>query len=382
MDRRARISQLIEEFDAQGHHRTGTGVDDQSGRWLRDILAHSCVNAGLETHEFARLQPEAAFVEVEGLRIEGQPRFDSTSTGAEGVRGRLGLLGADADIGLAVAPPYGHAPQLEAARGSGAHRALICVTQGGRPGLAPRNASSFLKPFGVPLLEVSSTAHDALDRAAKGGASATVVSTFTMVPATASNVVASLRGIEPGLRPVVVMTPRSGWWHCASERGGGIACLAELAREFAERPLRRTVLFVASTAHELGYWGIERYITARSGLANEALLWLHFGASIGAALSPRPSLLASEPALIEATRKELERAGAPPVAVAPQGTVPGGESKNIHERGGRYVSFAGGSEVFHLEADRWPEAVDVAAVEAYAVASIALLRALDSSSEQ
>jgi hypothetical protein len=35
------------------------------------------------------------------------------------------------------------------------------------------------------------------------------------------------------LAPVVVITPRSGWWACASERGPGIAAFIELARAAA-----------------------------------------------------------------------------------------------------------------------------------------------------
>lgn len=71
----------------------------------------------------------------------------------------------------------------------------------------------------------------------------------------------------------------------------------------------------------------------------------------------------------------------PPSVSLSQGTVRGGESKNIHERGGRYISLAGGSEVFHLQSDRWPEAIDVPAVEAYVVACIDMLRAAGKASE-
>ena len=48
------------------------------------------------------------------------------------------------------------------------------------------------------------------------------------------------------------MTPRSGWYSCASERGGGIACWLELMRTLNGRA-PRDVLFVASSGHELGH---------------------------------------------------------------------------------------------------------------------------------
>jgi alanyl-tRNA synthetase len=42
--------------------------------------------------------------------------------------------------------------------------------------------------------------------------------------AEAFNVVATVAGQQTDLAPIVVITPRSGWWQCASERGGGLAC--------------------------------------------------------------------------------------------------------------------------------------------------------------
>ena len=49
-----------------------------------------------------------------------------------------------------------------------------------------------------------------------------------------------------------------------------------------------------------------------------------------------------------------------PVSVVPQrvprGTVPGGEARNIHIGGGRYVSLLGSGPAFHTRQDRWPAA--------------------------
>src|SRR5205085_1774820 len=91
--------------------------------------------------------------------------------------------------------------------------------------------------------------------------------------------------------------PRSGWWACASERGGGIACLLEVAHALSQAKPRRTVVFVSTTGHELGHWGLEEFLARRPGLARGAALWMHFGASIGAALEPRPMIFASRPEL-------------------------------------------------------------------------------------
>jgi hypothetical protein len=62
----------------------------------------------------------------------------------------------------------------------------------------------------------------------------------------------------------------------------------------------------------------------------------------------------------------------------PRGTIPAGEARNIHVGGGRYVSVLGSGAYFHNLDDRWPVAVDAAAVARYAAAvsdlTIALAR--------
>jgi hypothetical protein len=56
----------------------------------------------------------------------------------------------------------------------------------------------------------------------------------------------------------------------------------------------------------------------------------------------------------------------------PRGTRPGGEARNIHDGGGRYVSLLGSGPYFHNVADRWPVAVDVAAVSRFSEAFASL----------
>ena len=377
LERAQRISEVIRAFDAQGHHRTGTDVDNASGAWLRDLLDQQGAEAALETYLFERFAPADSSFQAGDAHFPGLPMFDAPVTPGAGVSGRLGPAGSDAEIALVVAPPGAPAPELDMARTSGRYRAVVYVTVAGRPGLAPRNAAAFPRAFGVPVLQVSGEHRARLESMADGRQEATVMATGQTVSVSASNVIGRVAGKDSKLAPFVVMTPRSGWWACASERGGGIACWLEIARAIAHEPLRRDLLLVASTGHELGHWGLERFIDSREALPTGALLWLHLGASIGAAIAPRPVLFASAPALASLTLDAMAAAGAPPVTLAPQGTVPGGESKNIHERGGRYVSFAGGSALFHLQDDRWPDAVDVAAVSAYCDACVTVLRTID-----
>ena len=62
----------------------------------------------------------------------------------------------------------------------------------------------------------------------------------------------------------------------------------------------------------------------------------------------------------------MQNAGARIDARIPQGTVPGGEARNIHVGGGRYVSLLGNGPYFHNPMDLWPQSVDLDAVVSYA----------------
>jgi hypothetical protein len=375
MGSRERIARTIEEFDGQGWHRTGTAVDNASGEWLRRRLEEAGVSASLETYPFVRRDVNDCYVEWAGGRLGALPMFDSGETPAAGINGRTGLPGTGTEVCLVTSHAGGPAPELEEARTAGGYKAIISVTTAGRPGLAPRNAESYGKPYGPPVLQVSSEHAAQMARLADASAEVTVVCQSSLLNVTASNVIGTAAGTDADLPPVVVMTPRSGWWQCASERGGGIAVWLEIARGVAAAGLPRTVLFVASTAHELGYWGLEQFLASRSGLAEGAQLWFHLGASVGAALKPQARLFASNDGLEALALKELGSASAPQVDVAVRGARPGGESRIIHDHGGRYVSLLGGSEVFHLEADRWPGAVSLEAVGAYAAACLCIVLA-------
>src|SRR4029453_19030310 len=123
-----------------------------------------------------------------------------------------------------------------------------------------------------------------LKEQAAARAEATVVAVATQTATQAFNVSAKIAGSDPDLPPLVIMTPRSGWWRCASERGGGLACWIETMRVLARARPARDCHFVACSGHELGFLGIEAYLEHRPDLVTRAYQWIHFGANIG---SPR-----------------------------------------------------------------------------------------------
>jgi len=366
-----RLASVIREYDAQGNHRTGTAVDDASAEWLADHVRHLGATPSLETFTLDRIDPQACHLRIADRCIGGVPLFDGGSTDAEGVHGRLGPLGADTEIGLAEAPPFklnepGGGPRgpLWDARNSG-HRAVVLLTQGSRPGLFLTNAAAFTRPFGPPMLQVSSGESEWLKQQAQARAEVTVVAHVKRTAARARNVTAMIPGRDRKQPPLVLMAPRSGWWQCASEQGSRLGCWLEAMRVLAAAGPACDCFFVALSGHELGFLGMDSYVERRPDLVKRARVWMFFGSSIG---EPRqPNLIhASDDALEQWAVAAMVKEGLTVNAKAPHDSMARGEAGAIQRGGGRYVTLACDSDVYHNVGDRWPEAVDVAMLARYA----------------
>ncbi len=146
----------------------------------------------------------------------GNPVFDAAFTGPEGIEGVPGT-----EIGLdTLSPLASYQSSYEAYRTQPSRKALITVTKAcfAWPGAVQRRAVP-APCAGVLNLLVSSEDAPALVDAAARGARVRMVADVRRVPSRLRNVVASVKGSDPTAQPVAVMTPRSGWWHCASESG-------------------------------------------------------------------------------------------------------------------------------------------------------------------
>ena len=358
---------LLQAYDAQGFHRTGHLADLENARWLAAEAVALGAEVSVEEFAIDRVEPAGCFVEVGDVRVPGVPMYDAAFTGPDGITGVLGT-GDTAEIGLATRGPLAiYQPSYDAYRTTTSHKALVTITQGGRPGLALFNAERFLHPYGVPDLLVASEAGPALIQAAQTGAQARVVADVRRVPSLVRNVVATVKGKTPGARPVAVMTPRSGWWHCASERGGGIVCWLEVLQALRDTPPASDVTLVASSGHELGHIGLDDFMARRPALVTGGT-WLHFGANIGARDS-KLTLQSPQDDLRTLGTAQLAQAGHPAAGLSPPMQVPFGESRAIHRAGGRYLTLIGSNDLFHLPEDRFPDAVDVAAIGRIATAA-------------
>ena len=378
-DRAELVARIVSAYESQGIHRTGTDVDRLSAEWLAAEVRDAGLTPALEPFPLSRVDPIATALTVRGRHISGLPLFDAAFTGAAGIEGRFGPIGGDAELALAEsAPNAAAAGALGDARRTSRHKAIVCVTRGGRPGLCPSNADAFLKPFGPPVLQVSSEEGGLLEESARQGATVHLVAHVERRPVDALNVTARLAGADGSLPPLVVMTPRSGWWTCASERGGGIACWLELMRELKNGPLARDVVFVASSGHELGHLGINAFVDGRAGIVSRSAGWIHFGANIGAAQDPGNTVQASDDAFERMLADMMTAAGLAVTRRVPRGTVPGGEAEVVHRGGGRYVSVIGRNALFHNPADRGPAAIDPKVISSFADVFVRVARSLAS----
>lgn len=367
-----RLAGWVAAYDAQGWHRTGSRTDRRSADWLVGAARDCGAVVSLESFAFSRMVHRHSSLRVDGTAFAGIPLFDAPLPPTGGVHGALGLVGSGADIGVVeAAPGPGLDDPLGAARRSGAHRAIVVLARGGAPGLALRNAPSS-EPYGPPVLQVSSRHGRAVLQAATRRAVGTVEVDAHRAPGRAWNVVAGPTTAPAGQPAVVVLTPRSGWWQCAAERGGGLACWLDALRAATRVPTSRSVRFVATSGHELGHLGLGASFAARP--ADLGATWVHLGANLGA----RGGLLgvaASDEGLARRAIEALEGAGVTRGSVH-QMELPVGEASELRRAGARFVSFVGTNAHFHLATDRYPQNVDLAYLGAATSAISSLVRDL------
>ena len=360
-----RIAATIEAYSAQGDHRTGTAVDEQSARWLAAELEQIGVDASLDAFPLDRLTVNQAALMLGDEALEGVPLYDCTYTGEQGVRAALGEPGTLGTIGLLELTEFGGGDgtaRLRALRRSD-HVGLIVMvrSQGSDAGPAVLNAESFREPYGVPVLQLPHQLAPRLRAVAASGQPVRLVAHCGRERARAFNVQARIEGRDRNAPPLVVMTPRSGWWRCASERGGGIAAFLEIARTFSTSKPSRPVILTANSGHELSHLGLDHYLEQHPGLIEQAHAWIHLGANFAAADAP-VLMQYSDAELENLAQRSLTQHRLHPDQVTPIGQRPLGEARNVFDGGGRYVSLLGGNPLFHHPDDRWPDAVDLAKV--------------------
>jgi hypothetical protein len=364
-EQKQRISKIFEVYDSQGIHRTGTEGDMKNVQWFADEIKSLGLEPVYDGFMINRLDIKEASLKIGEQVIKGVPVFDSITNDNEIIAGSLDKFNSKAILGASL---ISRDLYLEKERERNRHQGLVIAKKGAFPGLFLINAYNFKKPIGPPVLQISNDSWPWIDQRIKENAEATMTIQSVRTKVKVFNVITHLEGTKTDLSPLIVTTPRSGWWHCASERGGGIAGFLEIMRELCSHPPRRNVIFLANTGHELGNYGIQHYINAHKSLIKDVKAWLHLGANFAAANLTQlgvktPSLVifqASDIEIQELALKCMAHEGVKPDLTMPIGEVPPrSEAQNIHEVGGRYFSLIGTNNYFHHPEDRWPKAVDI-----------------------
>ncbi len=376
------IENRIRAFESFGIHRTGWPGDDETGRWLVSELASVGVEAETQRFTFPRIEHRAARLTTPDGVIEGLPMYDGGSTPAGGLGGQLVAV-ADSDRfgNIVVAMPHdegftGPATQatIQQLEEDGVVAAIL--VSGDEDGeIIVRNAERIDHPFDLPVLQIAMKDAGDLATAILMNVEGTLEIEAERLDSTATNVVATIPGTDADAAPVGVMTPKSGWFTCAAERGVGIAVWLAIAEAMAATPRRRSIELVASAGHELHHYGLSAYLKQHPAIAKDAAAWLHLGASIGARY-PVPRMGASDQHLLDLALASLSAEGADERDVLPVGSPGGGEARNISEAGGRYVSLLGGHAFFHSPQDTVDRAFNAESVARHANAALAIVEGM------
>ena len=376
----ATIEERIRAYEAFGIHRTGWTGDDASATWMRDLLHAAGASPELERFMFPLVEYRRARIRTPAGDIDGVPMHDAGfTTPGGGTSGEIVELGSGDPFGNIVIttendPAFNQARagrSIEDLEEQGAV-GLVIVTADPKRAVTVLNATSLSQPRNLPVLQIGAREASSVASALLMHAEVTLEIDGDRLQSRARNVVASLRGTEPDLAPIGVMTPRSGWFTCAAERGGGIAILLALAEVFASRPHRRTIEFVASSGHELHHYGLESYLRGRSGIEKRAYAWLHLGANIGSSTGPT-TVESLDATLLEQGRTRFEGEGARFEVIEARG----GEAQNIARGGGRYLSIRGRNDYFHSPNDVFDLACDPEQVAAAGRACLSIVEAWD-----
>lgn len=155
-----RVADILEVYDRQGVHRTGTDIDTNNAHWLADQITRVGQEPLLTGFRHLRIDPILSELQIGDDKIEGVPFFDGGFTDENGVVGRLGGHGDDVPIAVGhhLTNHSWDVPQLAEVRRQGKFKAMIAICKRSHPGdvagLTPTNAEDFIAPFGPPVLQV------------------------------------------------------------------------------------------------------------------------------------------------------------------------------------------------------------------------------------
>ena len=356
------IKEDLIKWDSIKLHRTGTEGDNETAYWLADEINKCGLTGEVDSFNFIKRTPGRCEVTNGTHTAIGLPMFDGGSTSSNGLEGPHGSLTTDDVIAITQ---FGSSTDdelsknLNEARKKNKHPAIVAIANvyPNIPGLAVLNAESYKNPYGPPVLQVATQEAEWLMRL-KADEKISVSVELIDEKSDAINVQAMIEGKDQSLSPLVVMTPKSGWWTCTSERGGGIIIWLNAMRYLSKNQPNRNVLFTANTGHELSHLGLDHFLEKNPSLVKDAFSWVHLGANF-AAKEGRVLWQASADEYMEKGLEQLKALNLDEIISWPVSSRPLGEARNIYDGGGQFISLLGSNPLFHHPKDIWPDSIDM-----------------------
>ena len=356
------IEKDLIKWDSIKLHRTGTKGDNETASWLADEINKCGLTAEVDLFNFIKRTPGKCEV-TNGINTAiGLPMFDGGSTSSNGIKGPHGSLNTDDVIAITK---YGSSTNdessinLNKARAENKHLAIVAIADvfPNIPGLAVLNAESYKKPYGPPVLQVATQEGEWLMKL-KADEKISVSVQLIDEKSDAFNVQTKIEGKDQSLSPLVVMTPKSGWWTCTSERGGGITIWLNAIRYLSKIQPNRSVIFTANSGHELSHLGLDHFLKKNTSLVKDAFAWVHLGANFGAKTG-QVLWQASSDEYMEKGLQQLRALNLDEIISWPVSSRPVGEARNIYDGGGKFISLLGSNPLFHHPKDIWPDSIDM-----------------------
>jgi hypothetical protein len=363
----------LKQHSVFGDKYTGGAGETATADWVADRLRVLGFAVNRLRFDWPFFALRKARLMLDSKAADVIPQVVVVPTPPDGVNEKLAVIRADFEaidargrIAFIVAPYKRHAslslspigPLVRAVAEAGA-KAVVIVTTGPTGEAVALNTPGETPFVRIPTAVIAPKDSEPFLLAAREGMPATLIIDGTPERRATSNIIGTL---DRGKRWLVLSTPRTGFFECASERGTGTAAFLALAT-WAVRRFPETSLFVMNSgAHEYGGAGTERAITAAPPPEVTAL-WVHVGAALatcdahefGDKLSPLPSadsmrLLMVSDALrpiVAETFKGITGLERPSVVLPAAGELPG-----IVKHGySRAFAVLGIHRWFHTRAD-------------------------------
>lgn len=278
-----------------GNKASGESGDSACGHWLASELERSGFTVAKSAISVPWFEPDHCEIDAGRARAPLWPQPIVVPTPDAGVTGpvvRVDAAGrADASLSGAIALvdlPYGRwssalakpiRTPVETAFVNGA-KAVVVISNGPTGKIIALNADGRAPMFAGPVGLLAPADAAPFLAAAIDHTPATVTLTGKGGRRPAFNLIGRIdRGKG---RWIVVSTPRSGWFGCAGERGGGIAAWLHLARGAAKLLPDHDIAFLCNSGHEYENLGAEESLKAVAPKPADTHFWLHLGANFAA----------------------------------------------------------------------------------------------------